>query len=251
MHEQTLFLAWQDQTVSRRWFPIGRLDADICKKNYRFRYIKGAKKAQAWANFKPLPDFPSFDRDYRAHDLFPIFSNRVMTSRRPDFEAYLGQLGLDQKHNDPVNILSVSGGRRVTDQFQVFPKLAREADGSFRCRFFVHGSSHVSAPAVTRMESLSEGERLNIALELTNPETGLAVQVQTSDYYMIGWAPRYLVDDLAMAIANSPGKYEASVVRLNAQPAPSRQRLLIEFRGVWPNDYSPMSSEQFTPLVAE
>jgi hypothetical protein len=249
MIEQTLFLAWQDQAVSRRWFPIGRLDVDICKPAYRFRYIEGAREAQARANFKPLPDFPKFDRDYKAQELFPIFSNRVMPSGRPDFQAHLWQLGLDPKHNNPVEILSVSGGRRITDEFQVFPKLNRASDGSFSCRFFVHGCSHVNDPAMERIELLLEGEKLNIALELTNPESGLAVQVQTSDYFMIGWAPRYLVNDLAMAIASSPGKYEASVVRLNTQSAPSRYRLLVEFRGVWPDKYFPMSSEQFAPLV--
>ena len=29
MSGRTLFLAWQDKAQSRRWFPIGRLDADI------------------------------------------------------------------------------------------------------------------------------------------------------------------------------------------------------------------------------
>jgi hypothetical protein len=205
MSEQTLFLAWQDQPASRRWFPIGRLDANIYKHTYRFRYTKGAKEAQKTTNFKPLPDFPQFEKDYKASELFPMFKNRVMSAGRPDFQDYLRQLDLDPKNIDPIQILSVSGGRRVTDEFQVFPQLKRGTDGSFSCRFFVHGSSHVSEPAQMRIDSLRMGERLNIALELTNPATEFAVQVQTADYFMVGWAPRYLVDDLAAAIANSPG----------------------------------------------
>lgn len=249
MNEQTLFLAWQDQEASRRWFPVGRLDVDRDKSRYRFRYLRGAKEAKAKAKFKPLPDFPQFERDYQSHQLFPVFRNRVMPSGRPDFETYLEQLGLDANRDDPVTILAVSGGRRVTDEFQVFPKLQSDKDGTFSCRFFVHGSSHVSEAAQKRLEKLQTGERLNVALELTNPATGLAVQIQTTDYFMIGWAPHYLVDDLAMAIARAPGKFEAEVVRLNARPAPSRLRLLIGFRGVWPANYSPMSSKQFMPLV--
>ncbi len=250
MIEQTLFLAWQDQIASRRWFPVGRLDVDPEKTMYRFRYIGGAKEAEAKAKFKPLPDFPKFEKDYKSSELFPVFRNRVMTAGRPDFKVYLEQLGLDPSHNDPIEILAVSGGRRVTDEFQVFPKLQRGKDGAFSCRFFVHGSSHVSEQAQDRLASLKAGERLNIALELTNPETGFAVQVQTADYFMIGWAPRYLVNDLAMAIASSPGKFEARVVRINPRPTPSRQRLLVEFHGVWPHEYAPMSNEQFTPLVS-
>ena len=44
---KTLFLAFQDQTKSNLWFPLGRLDADPQKPEYRFRYTKGAEKHKA------------------------------------------------------------------------------------------------------------------------------------------------------------------------------------------------------------
>jgi hypothetical protein len=65
---------------------------------------------------------------------------------------------------------------------------------------------------------------------------------------MIGWAPRYLVGDLVAAIAKTVGRYEANVVRINPMPAPSKQRVLIEFRGNWP-DYEPMTGPDFEPLA--
>ena len=37
MSERTLFLAWQDGKLSRQWFPVGRLDADVDHAFYRFR----------------------------------------------------------------------------------------------------------------------------------------------------------------------------------------------------------------------
>jgi hypothetical protein len=40
-----------------------------------------------------------------------------------------------------------------------------------------------------------------VTVELTNPETTTAVQIQTEDYQMLGWAPRYLVHDLVHAMA--------------------------------------------------
>ena len=46
MNERTLYLAWQDKAQSRRWFPIGRLDADVERPRYRFRYIGGAEQAK-------------------------------------------------------------------------------------------------------------------------------------------------------------------------------------------------------------
>ena len=91
--------------------------------------------------------------------------------------------------------------------------------------------------------------QLIVIIELTNPVMKLAVQIQTEDYYMIGWAPRYLVSDLVHTIASSPSEYKAKVVRVNPAPAPVMQRLLIELTGRWP-DYKPMSSPDFEPLVA-
>ena len=93
------------------------------------------------------------------------------------------------------------------------------------------------------------GENLYVTIELTNPVMRLAVQIQTEDYYMIGWAPRYLVADLVQAIANSPSEYRAKVIRVNPAPAPSKQRLLIELTGRWP-DYEPMAAGDFEPLAA-
>ena len=127
--------------------------------------------------------------------------------------------------------------------------LERKPDGSFDSRFFLHGWRYLNADAQSRILRLSKGEQLYVTVELTNPVTRLAVQIQTLDYYVIGWAPRYLVTDLVHAIAMSPTEYKAKVVRLNQAPAPSKQRLLIELTGRWP-DYQPMSSDDFEPLAA-
>ena len=94
-------------------------------------------------------------------------------------------------------MLSVSGGYRVTDDYEVFPKLVKADDGSFVCRFFLHGWRHTSLPAQERLNALKPGEELYVTLELANPVTGLAVQLQTTDYHMIGWTPRYIVSEMA------------------------------------------------------
>ena len=248
MNTRTLFLAWQDKREkSRLWFPVGRLDADVERPLYHFRYTSGAERAQEEAGFPLLIEFPWLDKDYQSSELFPIFQNRVMNGARPDFADYLRSLDLPEGA-DPIEILSVNGGSRVTDAYEVFPKLVKHTDGSFTCRFFLHGWQHVNPSAQERIDRLKEGEVLYVTLELTNPATGLAVQIQTTDYYMVGWAPRYLADDLATAMAESLGQYEAEVVRLNPQPALSKQRVLIEMRGYW-SAYEPMTGKDFTPLV--
>lgn len=141
----------------------------------------------------------------------------MITPGRRDFHDYLRLLDLPEQA-DPVEILSVDGGYRATDSFEVFPKIERRPDGAFRCRFFLHGWSHVNPEAQKRLQTLKPGEQLYVAIELTNPATQCAVQIQTLDYHMIGWAPRYLVNDLVSAIAKAPGDYDAKVVQVNPVP---------------------------------
>ena len=83
MSAKTLFLAWQDKAGTRQWFPIGRLDADVERGDYRFRYTGGAERAQQEAGFPLLVDFPDPQRDYQASELFPLFGNRVIAQSRP------------------------------------------------------------------------------------------------------------------------------------------------------------------------
>ena len=247
MNQKTLFLAWQDKARTRQWFPVGRLDVENPGSHYRFRYVRGAERAHERSGFEPLVDFPEFRQDYEASQLFPLFQNRVITPGRKDFLEYLRSMDLGEQA-DPIEILSVDGGYRATDSFEVFPKIERREDGAFRCRFFLHGWRHVSESAQQRLQTLKPGEELSVAIELTNPATQLAVQIQTRDYHVIGWSPRYLVADLVSAIAKAPGDYEAKVVQVNPVPTPSKQRLLIELRGHWP-DYDPMTRDDFEPLV--
>ncbi|MDR3228031.1 MAG: HIRAN domain-containing protein [Puniceicoccales bacterium] len=247
---KTVFLAWQSKSKTRRWFPVGRLDADATDADadvrYQFRYIKGAEEARAAAGFVPLIAFHDFHKKYTSPVLFPTFQNRVMMPRRPDFAEYLRQLNLPEKAS-PLEILSVDGGRRATDNFEVFPEIIPAADGSFSCRFFLHGWSHVSQSAQERLQKLTPNEELVVSIELNNPVTTTAVQIQTKDYEMIGWAPRYLSRDLLVALTHN-ASYAATVVQVNPMPAPSRQRVLIELKGNFAN-YKPMQSEEFKTLI--
>ena len=246
MTRHTLFLAWEDK-ASRQWFPVGRLDADVERPLYRFRYTGGARRARTEAGFPLLLEFPSLDRDYVASELFPVFRNRIMNSRRPDLDDHLEALDLP-RGADPIEILASNGGRRVTDAYEVFPRIDRDDDGSFSCRFFLRGWRHVGEAGQERLNRLEAGERLHVTPELARSVTGYAARIQTRESHMIGWAPRYLDLDLATAMAERPDEYAAQVVRLNPHPTPSTHRLLIEMRGIW-NGYEPMSGGDYQPVV--
>jgi len=246
---RTLYVAWQTPAPTRAWFPIGRLDADVARNAYLFRYTHGALRASREYGFVPLPSFPDFEKAYESGELFPLFKNRVLGSKRKDFVEYLRWLDLNQSNADPIEILALTGGARQTDSLEIFPKIDQRPDGAFSYRFFLHGLRHVSSAARQRAEKLNPLEPLQVALELNNPATGYAVQLQTGDAHLIGWTPRYLVPDLVMAISEHPN-VSASVVRVNREPAPLAHRILVELAGRFPKDAAPMSAGDFKPVVA-
>ena len=249
---KTVFLAWQDKAKTRRWFPVGRLDASDA--GYVFQYVNGAKEARDNAGFFPLFAFPDFQKTYESPVLFPTFQNRVMNNNREDFREYLEQLDLNQLDlNDnisPLEMLAVDGGQRTTDHFEVCPLLECDDKGRFSCRFFLHGSRYMPECAQEKMaECVKQGDSLQVALELTNPKTKIGLQIQTMDYCMVGWAPRYLAYDLSIALKShdeTPEDLEIHVVKVN-RDAPINQRYLIEFNGRF-NYHRPMQSDEFQPL---
>jgi hypothetical protein len=253
---KSLYLAWQaptDSQRSRAWFPVGRLDAETVdaeqqRSLYRFRYTGGALKAQRDVGFKPLLAFPDFQKDYVSNELFPLFQNRVISPKRGDFQEYIQWLDLDRGQADPVSILSVSGGERVTDNLEVFPKVTADPSGSFHVRFFLHGQRHLGEKAIERASKLKVGDELRILVELNNPATRLAVPLLTEDYQMIGWAPRYLVEDLIQCVPHAP-ELSATIARINNDAAPLNQRILIDYSGRAPKDTQPMSTPDFKPLL--
>ena len=247
MNGNTLFLAWQDRTRTQLWFTIGQLDANIEQDRFCFRYTAGAKLAEETVGLPPLLEFPDFHRVYRSNRLFALFRNRVINPSRPDRFEYLEALDLSEDAT-PLEVLAVNGGERITDPYEVFPKLVKDRDGRFKCRFFLHGWRHLSKTSRDRILRLKSDESLQVAIELNNPVTGLALQLQTRDYCLIGWTPRYLVSDLVEATSEGEGNYEVSVVKVNQMPPSSDQRILIELRGIWKN-HEPMTGNEFM-LVA-
>ena len=240
---RTLFLAWQ-APADRAWFPVGRLDADTEHSSYRFHYTRGADKARV-EGFHPIASFPDFKASYESSELFPMFKNRVLGSQRRDFKSYLDSLALEA--SDPISILAISGGERQTDSFEVFPKIENGSDGSFSCRFFLHGLRHMRSAVQLRAGNLREGEALGVSVELNNPKYGLAIQLTSRDYEFLGWTPRYIVADVLKAI-NKTHDISARVVKVNAESVPLNRRVLVELQGLLPADYEPMADDMFLPF---
>ena len=249
---KTLFVAWKDSQNTRGWFPVGRLDADVAGNLYRFRYLQGAMEAAERCGFAPFDSFPEFRQEYVGGELFPFFANRLQNLSRPSFREHLRRMDLEphaQEAFDPIEVLAVSEGRRATDNLEIFPKVERAESGIFAIKFFLHGWRHIHPDGAARILTLKAGDLLGVAIEVTNAATVYAVQIQTPDRVVLGYAPRYLVQDLVQVIARCSIPVSASVSRLNLPPTPPSQRLLVSFEGCWPEGYQPMSGDQFQSLV--
>jgi hypothetical protein len=186
---KTLFLAWEDPG-SGSWFPIGRLTFN--GKEYQFNYTNGVLEAKLKCGFGPLPSFPDFNKVYTSQKLFPLFSNRVMPRSRPDYPEFVQWLNIPQHEDDPIALLARSGGKRVTDKFEVFPCPEPDENGRYRIHFFAHGLRHLPKPAIERINGLQVGELLYLAHEFQNPHDSSALLLCTEDHWIVGYCPRYL-----------------------------------------------------------
>jgi hypothetical protein len=95
------FVVWQNPET-REFHRVGRLEAwpdNSC----RFAY---ASDVRAVPGFRPFAAFPEMEHEYVAERLFPFFANRVMSARRPDFEAYLTLLGLGPQEWTPLEVVA-------------------------------------------------------------------------------------------------------------------------------------------------
>jgi len=244
---QALYVAWQ-QPQSRRYFPVARLVAGIgdAREMYEFAYINGAGEA-AKEGFQPFLAFPSFEEVYRSNELFPFFSNRLMSRNRPDFPAYIQSLGLDL-NADPMLILTRSGGTRATDSIELFsPPIHVEEDGVFQTFFWMHGFRYLDVQQQARVLSLQPGEELFPSPENCNPVDPQAIQLLTVERIKVGFAPRYLANEVTEFL-NSDAKCRIFVERVNPNPAPTQQRLLCRLDACWPSHSLPFSSDKYQPI---
>ncbi len=241
---KTVFLAWQDEK-SRQWFPIGRLTHE--DEAFEFVYVRGFENAHRRAALRPLPAFPDPSRVYRAKVLFPMFNNRIMSSAREEFRAYLRRLNLDDEAPEPLLILARSQGRRSTDTFEVFPFPLEPKSGRLVIDFFVHGLRHRSEAAQALAASLEPGAALTLRHDATNADDPNAVQV-LAEGTALGFVPRYYAPDLVRLLARAV-KIDLAVAKVNPSPAPVQQRVLCHLDAPWPFDAPPFEREDFAIMA--
>ncbi len=217
-------ISWQNPT-SRDWVVVGKLSSN--SDYYHFHYTEGAKEDE----FNGFVGMPEKHIKYSSKELFPIFKNRTLSKRRPEYPFFLQWLDLTSDATD-LEVLAASGGIRQTDNIQAFKSFEIKNDDTFEYVFFLHGLSHLDESAQKYVDALKKGQKLFLGLDLQNPYDQYAVSVSQRDpSHLLGYCPRYLSLSLSLLLNDSDSKVELTVEKIS-DDAPKNYRLLCKVAGV-------------------
>jgi hypothetical protein len=239
---KTLYLAWQDQDT-RRWLPVSCLTYD--GRLFRFYYTKGAEVSK---NFMPFGRMTDLKAVYESEQLFPLFENRLLSPKRPEYKEFITWLDISDDLVDPFAVLALTGGIRGTDNLEVFP-CPKPINGKYEVKFFNHGLRYASDEAVERVRNLATGDKLFLMHDLQNSHDFFALALRTDDpATIIGYCPRYFVNDFHHILQTcNPSDVNVTVEKVNSG-APLQFRLLCKFSAPWPNDFTACSNELYLPI---
>ncbi|HSC85925.1 MAG TPA: hypothetical protein VLC09_01590 [Polyangiaceae bacterium] len=240
---QVVFLAWQCHGT-RAIIPVGRL-LERARDDYEFVYIGAVRRAETHG-FQPLVSFPRLDVVYRSAELPPLFHNRVMRPARPDYPAFVSELGL-QPDASPLSLMARSGGRRQTDELEVFAAPEVDADGVLRTSVLLRGVRHV-AHAEEAVAQLSTGSRLFVMADMQNEQGEHALALRTQQQQFIGYLPDYLARELAQRDPSLTRQLLVTVEKVNLPPATVHHRLLC--RIAFPAELHLFQSDDYRPLAS-
>lgn len=229
-----LLVAWQDP-CTRAIVPIGFLEK--ISDGFSFAYLR---RVMSISGFRPLLGFRDLERRYLSETLFPLFSQRLMDPRRPDYHRYLAVLGLPDGAS-PMVVLGRSGGRRAGDSIFLVPEPYIDEGGRTSAVFFVHGSRHKPG-AEARISTLHEGELLGLHDDAENPVNQSALLV-THDGAELGWVPDLLLDYVHHV--RDVGEMTIRVAQVNSPDVPPNLRLRVQLDGSVPVGYLPFHGEDW------
>ena len=164
-----LVVAWQ-HPIERSIQPVGFLTRT--DNAFTFGYIRNALTMH---DFPGLLGFDDLYRTYESSDLFPLFAQRAMDPRRPDYHRYVDRLGLEGEPG-PWEQIARSQGHREGDTIQLFPEPTVDGD-EVRCLFLVHGVRHAdkSPKIINGVEASATREQIDTALQRLEPGDELAL----------------------------------------------------------------------------
>ncbi len=241
---KALFVAWQN-AKTRRWAPVGKLTREDGL--YRFVYTKGAESIEG---FRPFGRMADLRKVYKSEELFPLFANRILAKKRPEYAEYLKWLGLTESKYDELEELARTGGLRATDSLELFPCPEPTAEKNYEVYFFSRGLRHLKAENQQRAQTLKSGEPLFLMQDLQNEQDTMALLMRTGDpITLVGYTPRYYSAEFTQLI-DTVGASQVKVTVEQVNPkAPIQYRMLCKLSSPWPANFTPCTREEFDALA--
>jgi len=206
---------------TRAYRPVGFLSQ--VEDDYRFSYLRRELERDA---FRPLPGLArAVEGPVSSSKLFPLFSERVISARRPDRHVSLDALGLPLDAA-PMEVLARSHGQRVGDTIELLPAPEAGPGEAVAFTFLTHGVRYLDAAEQGRLASLTPGERLRLRPEPTNEVNPRALLVTDSEDVRLGWLPDPLIQVLDDIVDE-----RLSVERANGPEVGFHFRLLVRLQG--------------------
>lgn len=217
----TRLLVTVRDALTRAYRPVGFLRQ--LGNDYQFSYLRREIQREA---FRPLPGLAqAANGAVSASRLFPLFSERVISARRPDRHVSLDALGLPLDAA-PMEVLARSHGQRVGDTVELLPAPEAGPSQAVAFTFLTHGVRYLEAAEEERLSSLTRGERLHLRPEPTNEVNPRAQLVTDAEDVRLGWLP----DPLIEVLQDIEGQ-QLSVERVNGPEVGFHFRLLVRLEG--------------------
>lgn len=241
--ERRLYAAWRNPDGLIR--PVGTLTHRQSGDGqcYRFAYLKAAEQFEG---FHGLPGLPDLHAVHESEQLFPVFRNRLMPRRRPDYEDFVQRLNLDVE-TDPFEVLIRSEGWKATDRVEVFAHPERTHDDYLSMLFFLRGIRHLEGAERATLD-VQVGDVLELEKEPSNPVNPRAVLVCTRTDRRIGWVPDCLVD-VIHELGERAVEISVTAEHVNPESAPLHMRLLCRLLAPWPQGYEPLTGPDYQPIA--
>jgi hypothetical protein len=228
--DKSVYLAWQDPE-KKDWHVVGLLSKH--ENGYSFNYTKGT---QASDKFIPFSGMTELNETYVSETLFPLFHNRLLSERRPEYPSFIKWLGLDDKNVSPIDVLARGGALRGTDKLQMFSRIKLDSANKFETLFFAHGLGYLSESAKKRVSSLRKGEKLYLSLDCQNMHDKDAIIIRGhAPAEIVGYCPRYLVKSISQLLKGNPHSVSIEVETLS-EDAPSNYKLMCKLSGEVPEE---------------
>jgi hypothetical protein len=206
---------------TRAYRPVGFLSQ--VEDEYQFSYLRRELERDT---FRPLPGLArAVEGTVLSARLFPLFSERVVSARRPDRHVSLDALGLPLDAA-PIEVLARSHGQRVGDTIELLPAPDSGPGEVVAFTFLTHGVRYLDAVEQRRLASLTQGERLHLRPEPTNVVNPRAQLVTDADDVRLGWLPDPLIQ-----VLNDIEDQRLRVERANGPEVGFHFRLLVRLEG--------------------